>query len=127
MEQTEITLDPVLMNVTNRVSAGRSKSIGMIESNGGLLLQGEHHGKLTVKNGPLVIFDGAHVTGEILVDGDVYVFGKVGGEYAAQSLTNVNHPMAKSQGLVKQQSQTSPVDQTKKEKSKEINYYVAHR
>ena len=37
----------------------------------------------------MVIFEGAHVTGEIFVDGDTYVFGKIGGEDAAQSLTNM--------------------------------------
>ena len=88
MQEKEITINPALMNIVNRIASG-SKSVGAIEFDGGLLLQGEQHGKLTVKNGPLVVFDGAHVTGEIIVDGDIYVFGKVGDEGAVASLTQM--------------------------------------
>lgn len=86
MNESQITIDPLKMNITSRICQG-SKSVGTLEFDGGLLLQGEHHGKLTVKNGPLVIFEGGLATGEIHVEGDIYVFGKIGGEGAVESTT----------------------------------------
>lgn len=79
MKRTKrVVIDPARMNIINRLAAG-SRSNGPLELNGGLLLQGEHQGSLTVREGPLVIFAGASVAnGVVDVDGDVYVFGCIG-------------------------------------------------
>ena len=76
--QTQITIDPKAMNIVNRLAAG-SLSTGPLHLNGGLLLQGDHRGNLTVRGGPLVIAEGGSIAnGTIEVDGDTYVFGRVG-------------------------------------------------
>lgn len=79
-----VIIDPVQMNITNRLAHG-CKTVGPMALEGGLLLQGEHSGDLTVANGPLVIYENASVTGGFIdVTGDVYVFGRIGSAAAAQ-------------------------------------------
>ncbi len=74
--QDTLTIDPVAMNVVNRVAAG-GKLHGELEFNGGLLVQGEVSGHIRV-NGPLIIWTGAVVRGRIRVLGDLYLFGHLG-------------------------------------------------
>lgn len=77
-KKQSIIIDPVQMNITNRISEG-SRSAGKIEFNGGLLIQGQHNGELTVNNGPLVVMATGQVGGAIVANGDAYVFGRLGG------------------------------------------------
>ncbi len=77
-KETTLVIDPVAMNIRNRICE-ESISRGTSEFGSGLLIQGQHHGRLVVRGGPLVIYDGAYLTGEIEVYGDVFVFGQVGG------------------------------------------------
>lgn len=77
-KESTLVIDPVAMNIRNRICQD-SLCRGTSEYNSGLLIQGQHHGRLLVRGGPLVIYDGAYLTGEIEVHGDVFVFGQVGG------------------------------------------------
>lgn len=78
MRALQIEIDPVRMNITNRISKG-SKAVGPVELNSGFWLGGIFEGDLVVRNGPLVIEEGARVSsGTILVEGDVYLFGQIG-------------------------------------------------
>lgn len=74
--QDTLTIDPVAMNVVNRVAVG-GKLHGELEFNGGLLVQGEVSGHIRV-NGPLIIWTGGVVRGRIRVLGDLYLFGHLG-------------------------------------------------
>lgn len=85
-KKSSIIIDPVQMNITNRISEG-SRSSGTIEFNGGLLIQGQQSGELTVHNGPLVVMAGGQVSGTVLVNGDAYIFGRVGSSEMADRET----------------------------------------
>lgn len=74
--QDFLTLDPIAMNVVNRVASG-CKLNGKLRFEGGLLVQGEISGQLRV-NGPLIIWNGGLVRGRIRVRGDFYLFGQLG-------------------------------------------------
>ena len=75
MRKTDsVVIDPVQMNIINRISAG-SNTRGHLSFNGGLLLQGHHVGELDVRGGPLVVVEGASVTGRVKVHGNAYLFG----------------------------------------------------
>ena len=87
-----IQIDPVSANVVNRVAEG-TKVRGEYHSDGGVLVQGEIEGSpLTVKNGPLIVMEGATVSGQIVVHGDAYIFGSAGSaRFAAGGLDMVVH------------------------------------
>ena len=74
--QDTLTLDPVAMNIVNRVAAG-SQLNGDNYFNGGLLVQGEISGHLRV-NGRLITWTNGVVRGRIRVMGDLYLFGRLG-------------------------------------------------
>ncbi len=74
--QDTITLDPIAMNVVNRVAAGSHLS-GVLEFDGGLLVQGEVSGDIRV-NGRLIVWGGGIVRGRLQVMGDLYLFGRLG-------------------------------------------------
>lgn len=74
--QDVLTIDPIAMNVVNRVSAG-SRLAGEYAFQGGLLVQGEIHGELETR-GRLIIWAGGQVSGHIKIWGDLYVFGQLG-------------------------------------------------
>lgn len=76
--QDTLTIDPVAMGITNRVAAGCQLEC-QGDYRGGLLVQGQLSGKLRVL-GPLVVWEGAGVEGEIEVFGDTYAFGQLGHE-----------------------------------------------
>jgi hypothetical protein len=74
--QDTLTLDPIAMNVVNRVAAGGQLS-GELKFEGGLLVQGEVFGNIRI-NGPLIIWTGGAVRGRVRVTGDLYLFGRLG-------------------------------------------------
>lgn len=88
MSEATLVIDPVRMNIVNKIAAG-SKSCGTVECLGGLLLQGEHQGGLVVNEGPLVLWEGSRLTGTIHVGGDAYVFGTLGSESDSQTTITV--------------------------------------
>lgn len=75
-QQDVLTIDPVAMNIVNRVSEG-SQLAGEYFFKGGLLVQGQVTGALDVR-GSLIVWGGAQVSGRIKVWGDLYLFGQLG-------------------------------------------------
>lgn len=82
--QDTLTVDPIAMNVVNRIASG-SRVEGMLQFSGGLLVQGTAAGNIHV-DGALIVWADAVVRGRLRVNGDVYVFGAVG---AANGATTV--------------------------------------
>ena len=78
--QDTLTIDPIAMNVVNRVAPG-SRLSGDLQFEGGLLVQGEVSGNIRV-NGRLIIWKGGVVRGAIRVQGDLYLFGRLGAQDA---------------------------------------------
>lgn len=78
MSNTEetIIIDPVGMNIVNRIAPG-TKFKGTIECSGGLLVQGNFEGDVTVVNGPMVLMQEGVIKGNIKCDGDAFLFGKI--------------------------------------------------
>ena len=74
--QDTLTLDPIAMNVVNRVAAGTVLD-GDLRFDGGLLVQGEIAGRVLV-NGRLIVWTGGVVRGRVRVQGDLYLFGQLG-------------------------------------------------
>jgi len=74
--QDTLTLDPIAMNVVNRVAAGTVLD-GDLRFDGGLLVQGEIAGRIQV-NGRLIVWTGGVVRGRVRVQGDLYLFGQLG-------------------------------------------------
>lgn len=74
--QTSLVIDPVAMNITNKIAAD-TLSGGTLTCKSGLLLEGEHRGELVV-HGTLVCTAGSRLVGKSIVHGDVYVFGQLG-------------------------------------------------
>lgn len=74
--QDILTIDPIAMNVVNRVAAG-CQLRGELSFEGGLLVQGELAGNIRV-NGRLIIWSGGVVRGRVRVSGDLYLFGRLG-------------------------------------------------
>ncbi len=74
--QDTLTLDPIAMNVVNRVAPGTALS-GELAFEGGLLVQGELSGDIRI-NGSLIIWTGGLVRGRVEVSGDLYLFGRLG-------------------------------------------------
>lgn len=75
-QQDTLTIDPIAMNVVNRVASG-SRIEGNLRFHGGLLVQGETAGQLQVQ-GRLILWRGGMVRGRIVVMGDCYIFGQIG-------------------------------------------------
>ena len=74
--QDVLTIDPVAMNIVNRLSEG-SQLAGEYFFKGGLLVQGQVTGALNVR-GSLIVWGGGQVSGRIKVWGDLYLFGQLG-------------------------------------------------
>ena len=85
--QDVLTIDPVAMNVVNRVCAG-SQLNGEQLYKGGLLVQGEMKGALDVR-GCLIVWGGGLVSGRIKVWGDLYLFGQLGLDDQPDSTTTL--------------------------------------
>lgn len=75
-KEPTVKIDPVAMNIVNRIAPG-TVSKGDLSFEGGLLLQGHHEGTLRMSGGPLVI-EGGSIDGHGEVHGDAWVFGRVG-------------------------------------------------
>ncbi|WP_372658666.1 polymer-forming cytoskeletal protein [Hydrogenophaga sp.] len=85
--QDTLTLDPIAMNVVNRVAAG-CRLDGELQFDGGLLVQGEIAGHIRVE-GRLIIWTGGVVRGRIRVNGDFYLFGRLGAPGASPNETSL--------------------------------------
>lgn len=93
LPQDTLTIDPIAMNVVNRVAAG-CRLDGSLEFDGGLLVQGEVAGQIVVK-GRLIIWKGGLVRGTVRVQGDLYLFGQLGSLSATAQETQLEcHGMA---------------------------------
>lgn len=75
-QQDFLTIDPVAMNIVNRLSEG-SQLAGEYFYKGGLMVQGQVKGVLDVR-GSLIVWGGGQVSGRIKVWGDLYLFGQLG-------------------------------------------------
>lgn len=85
--QDTLTLDPIAMNVVNRVAAGTVLD-GDLRFDGGLLVQGEIGGRIQV-NGRLIVWTGGVVRGRVRVQGDLYLFGQLGAAGGSQHDTSL--------------------------------------
>ena len=74
--QDTLVIDPVKMNIVNRVASGTTLE-GEVQFKGGLLLQGTLRGQGKVA-GRLVIWTGGRLAGRYKVMGDLYVLGHLG-------------------------------------------------
>lgn len=82
-----ITIDPIAMNVVNRVAEGTNLS-GDLEFGGGLLVQGRVSGNVRVR-GRVIVWEGASLEGKVRIFGDLYVFGQLGAAGSLASKTRV--------------------------------------
>jgi cytoskeletal protein CcmA (bactofilin family) len=87
LPQDTLTIDPIAMNVVSRVAAGSVLS-GDLTFEGGLLVQGEVSGHLRV-NGRLIVWTGGVVRGQVKVNGDFYLFGRLGDPGADVAATHL--------------------------------------
>ena len=76
--QDTLIIDPVTMNITNRVAAGSSLTGQDLNFKGGVLLQGSLQGAGEIA-GRLVIWQTGQLVGRFRVLGDVYLLGHLGG------------------------------------------------
>jgi hypothetical protein len=74
--QDTLVIDPVRMNIVNRVAAGTELN-GQFDFKGGLLLQGTLRGSGEIA-GRLVVWHSGQITGRFRVIGDLYVLGQLG-------------------------------------------------
>jgi hypothetical protein len=75
-QEDVLHIDPVRMNLINRIASG-SIAQGNLAFAGGLLLQGQWVGNGIVK-GSLVVWHEALLTGHFKIEGDLYVVGQLG-------------------------------------------------
>lgn len=85
--QDTLTIDPIAMNLVNRVAAGCQLG-GDLSFEGGLLVQGELSGNIQV-NGRLIVWTGGVLRGRIRVQGDFYLFGRLGADGASPHDTSL--------------------------------------
>lgn len=74
--QDSIDIDPVGMNIVNRIAPG-TKFKGTLECTGGLMVQGQFEGELNIVGGPLVLMQDGVITGDVKCDQDAYLFGRI--------------------------------------------------
>ena len=75
-QQDKLDIDPIGMNIVNRI-APDSRVSGDVSYSGGLLVQGDLSGSGQI-NGRLIVWHGSQIQGQFRVLGDLYVFGRVG-------------------------------------------------
>jgi cytoskeletal protein CcmA (bactofilin family) len=75
-QQDNLVIDPLGMNIVNRIAPDSSMQGEMFFS-GGVLVQGNLSGGGQIL-GRLVVWHGAQVQGHFRVMGDLYVFGRIG-------------------------------------------------
>lgn len=85
---TSVVIDPVAMNIANKIAAGAVAS-GDYTTGGGILIEGTFSGNLKVTDGPLVLMEGGRLRGCIEVQGDAYIFGVIGAESDDQTTVTV--------------------------------------
>ncbi|MDO9479844.1 MAG: polymer-forming cytoskeletal protein [Hydrogenophaga sp.] len=85
--QDTLTIDPIAMNVVNRVASGCQLN-GDLNFEGGLLVQGELAGNIRI-NGCLIVWTGGTVRGRVHVSGDLYLFGRLGDAHASAHETSL--------------------------------------
>ena len=71
-----IIIDPVAMNIVNRVAAGCRQS-GSLYCKGGLMVEGTIEGEIEVVDGPLVLMPDGVMAGNIKAQGEAYLFGTI--------------------------------------------------
>jgi len=71
-----LTIDPVAMNVINKIAYGTSLN-GQLTFEGGVLVQGRLGGEVQV-NGRVIVWVGGLLKGKVKVLGDMYIFGQLG-------------------------------------------------
>jgi cytoskeletal protein CcmA (bactofilin family) len=74
--EESIIIDPVAMNIVNRIAPG-STFRGVLECNGGLMIQGTLEGDAKVFGGPVVLMQEGVIKGDVQCTGDLFLFGKV--------------------------------------------------
>jgi cytoskeletal protein CcmA (bactofilin family) len=84
-QQDSLLIDPLGMNIVNRIAPDSSMQ-GDVSFSGGLLVQGNLVGAGRVM-GRLVVWHGAQVQGHFRVMGDLYVFGRIGDKDSDASST----------------------------------------
>lgn len=72
----KIVIDPIGMNIVNRIAKG-SSSRGDLVFEGGVIIEGSVVGNLNIMNGPLVLMQGATIAGTVNCGGDAYLFGTI--------------------------------------------------
>lgn len=72
----EIVIDPIAMKIVNRIAPGTKQS-GTIECVGGLMIEGEFTGCISVRGGAFVLMPEARVCGTITCDQDAFLFGSI--------------------------------------------------
>lgn len=72
----EIVIDPVAMNIVNRVAPGSVQS-GTYRCAGGLLVEGKIEGDIEVTGGPLLLMPEGEITGSVRADGEAYLLGTI--------------------------------------------------
>jgi len=71
-----LTIDPVAMNVINRVAHGTSL-MGELSFEGGVLVQGRLGGDIFAR-GRVIVWAGGLLKGQVRILGDLYLFGQLG-------------------------------------------------
>jgi cytoskeletal protein CcmA (bactofilin family) len=84
-QQDNLVIDPLGMNIVNRIAPDSSLQ-GDMSFSGGLMVQGDLSGAGQVL-GRMVVWHGAQVKGHFRVVGDLYVFGRIGAVGAAANST----------------------------------------
>lgn len=74
--EESIIIDPVGMNIVNRIAPG-STFRGNMECHGGLMVQGTLDGNARVTGGPVVLMQEGTIKGDVNCSGDMYLFGTV--------------------------------------------------
>jgi cytoskeletal protein CcmA (bactofilin family) len=86
-QQDNLVIDPLGMNIVNRI-APESSMQGDVTFSGGVLVQGNLAGAGLVM-GRMVVWHGAQVLGHFRVLGDLYVFGRIGAQGADADQTMI--------------------------------------
>lgn len=71
-----IVIDPVAMNILNRVAPGTRQS-GVLHCAGGLMVEGTIEGEVHVTGGPFVLMPNGLIRGKVVADAEAYLFGTV--------------------------------------------------
>jgi cytoskeletal protein CcmA (bactofilin family) len=74
--EESIVIDPVAMNIVNRVAAG-SRQTGVLHCDGGLMVEGTIEGEVHISGGPFVLMPEGVLVGKVVGDGEAYLFGTI--------------------------------------------------